>query len=292
MSSTALAFHQAPVALALPASVPAPVRAAATALQAGPPVATLSTDELGDQLVVLLPAVALLLGHSKTLVKSADIDAMADAVAEMIHRRFARLNLVEIGQALRRGASGEWPRAENDVLLVSLPHVTHWLSCYCQQARAEAQLVLQSAALALPAPAPPQIDYVGSVVNYVGLAAAGELPAGFELDMGNVLYAWLKAVGALNGFRTSEQYAQMQQEETDRLLAVQLPESGAERREYTSFVNALAAQGQLPDAHPLSRSVVNACKKRVLREWLEHHAAAGTDMPAHLSHFLNTTHGH
>jgi hypothetical protein len=277
MSSTALALHQPP-ALVLPASVPAPIRAAAEALQAGPPVATLSTDELGDHLVVLLPALALLLGHSKTLTKSADIDALADAVAEMIHRRFARLNLVEIGQALRRGASGEWPRGEHDVLLVSLPHVTHWLSCYCREGRAEAQLALQTAQLALPAPAPPQIDYVGSVGNYLALAAADELPVGFELDTGNLLYTWLKRLGALNGFRTAAQYADMQAEEADRLLSTTIPASGTERREYTTFLNALATQGALPDAHPLSRSVVNACKKRVLREWLEHHAQAGTNI--------------
>jgi hypothetical protein len=270
MSSTALALPQ-PVALALPASVPAPIRAAAEALQAGPPVSLLSTPELGDHLVVALPAMALLLGHSKTLVKSADIEAMADAVAEMIHRRFARLNLVEIGLALRRGASGEWPRSEGDVLLVSLPHVTHWLSCYCKEARAEAQLAVQAAAPKAVLPAP-RIDYVGLVANYVALARAGELPLGFELDMGNLLYTWLKEVGAFTGFRTGEQYAQMRQEETDRLLAVTLPESGADRREYTSFVNALGASGELPESHPLSRSVVNACKKRVLREWLEYAA--------------------
>lgn len=271
----------------LPASVPAAVREAATALKAGHPVAELTTAELGDSLVVMLPATALLLGHSRTLTNSADVDALADAVAELIHRRFARLNLAEIGQALRRGASGEWPRHADDVLLVSLPHVAHWLDCYCRLARTEAQLALgQAQSLALPAPLPPQIDYVGSVVDFVALARAQALPVGFELDMGNVLYTWLKGIGALNGFRTPAEYVEMQGQEADRLLSTAVPASGSERREYTSFVNALRLDGQLPDAHPLSRSVVNACKKRVLREWLEHHAAAGTDMPTHLSQFL------
>jgi len=274
--STDLTFYTVAPAH-LPPSVPAPVRTAALLLSAGEPVSTLSTDELGDMLVSAIPGVAFLLGHSRQFVKQDDIDMMAEAVAEMVHRRFARLNWAEISHALRRGASGEWPRSEDDVLLVSLPHITHWLTCYCKEARAEAQLALQAAAPVAALPAL-RIDYVGSVINYVELVRAGELPTGFELDMGNVLYTWLKKVGAFTDFRTAEQYATMRQEETDRLLAVKLPESGAARREYTSFVNALGALGELPDSHPLSRSVVNACKKRVLREWLEHHSKAGTDI--------------
>jgi hypothetical protein len=266
----------------LPASVPAQVRAAALALtEGGAPVSQLSTDELGDLLVTALPGLAFLLGHRQQFTKSADIDAMADAVAEVIHRRFGRLNWGEISQALRRGVTGEWPLKENDVLLVSLPHITHWLDCYCREARAEAQLALQ--ALPAPKPTPPQIDYVGSVENYVALARAGELPTGFELDLGNVLYSWLKEVGAFTGFRTSEQYAQMQAEEAERLLSKTIPAKGAERREYTTFLNALADQGELPESHPLSRSVVNACKKRVLREWLEYFAEGEWDLAGFLA---------
>ncbi|MGI4736464.1 MAG: hypothetical protein ACRYG7_14915 [Janthinobacterium lividum] len=72
------------------------------------------------------------------------------------------------------------------------------------------------------------------------------------------------------------------------MLSTTLPASGAERREYTSFLHVLTTQGQLPDAHPLSRSVVNACKKRVLREWLEHHATAGTNLVDFLTERLTT----
>jgi hypothetical protein len=266
--------------------VPAPVRAAALLLTAGEPVSTLTTDELGDMLVAAIPGIAFLLGHSRQYLEGNDIDAMAEAVAEMVHRRFARLNWAEISHALRRGASGEWPRSENDVLLVSLPHITHWLTCYCKEARAEAQLALQAATPVAQLPAP-RIDYVGSVIYYVTLAKAGALPSDYELDFGNVLYTWLKEAGAFNGFRTGEQYKQMQQEETDRLLAVKLPESGAQRREYTSFINALQDSGELPDSHPLSRSVVNACKKRLLREWLWHHAKAGTNIVDFLTERLS-----
>lgn len=267
----------APASAALPANLPASLAPAVLAHLADQlPVREHDYTDLVPFIGDLLNGAALLLGHRNALADIEDLDLMANGVASMIQRRFASFKPAELSEAFQRGASGEYCQP-GEVLFVSLPIIASWLEGYQRTARAAAVALLsqQAQPKALLAP---RIDYLGSVLDYVALAKVGELPTGFELDMGNVLYAWLKQAGAFNGFRTAEQYAQMQQQETDRLLAVKLPESGAARREYTSFINALADQGELPDAHPLSRSVVNACKKRLLREWLQHHAKAGTDI--------------
>jgi hypothetical protein len=274
--STSLTLSPASALLAT--SVPASLAPAVLAYLADQqPVRELSFTELVPLIGDLLNGAALLMGHRNALADVDDLDLMATGVAALIQRRFGSLKPAELSEAFQRGASGEYLTDPKELHQVALPCIAKWLDGYQARARAQVVAAAQQAAQPLALPAP-RIDYVGSVVNYVALAKAGELPAGFDLDIGNVLYTWLKEAGALNGFRTPEQYAQMQQQETDQLLAVKLPESGAERREYTSFIKALRASGELPDAHPLSRSVVNACKKRLLREWLEHHANAGTNI--------------
>jgi len=274
--STSLTLSGAPALL--PATLPASLAPAALAYLADQlSVRELPITDLIPLIGDLLNGAALLMGHRNALADVDDLDLMANGVAAMVQRRFGSLKPAELSEAFQRGASGEYLSEPGEFNQVALPCVAKWLEGYQTKARAQVVATMQQATQrpALPAP---RIDYVGSVQNYLALAKAGELPTGFDLDLGNVLYTWLKEASAFNGFRTAEQYAEMRQQETDCLLAVQLPESGAARREYTTFVSALVATGELPESHPLSRSVVNACKKRLLREWLEHHAQAGTDI--------------
>lgn len=282
------------VALIPPASLPslltqlpASLNTAAVAYLADEPtVRQLPHHELIPLVGDLLNGAALLMGHKNALAELDDLDLMASGVVGLLLRRFGSLKASELSEAFQRGASGEYLSSPDEFHQLALPCVAKWLEGYQTKARAQVVASLQKATQPLALPAP-RIDYVGSVENYLALAKAGELPTGFELDLGNVLYSWLKEASAFNGFRSAEQYAQMRQQETDHLLTGKIPESGAERREYTSFVNALAADGRLPDAHPLSRSVVNACKKRLLREWLEHHAQAGTNIVDFLTQRLS-----
>jgi len=274
--STALIYP----ASAQVAVVPPSQSAAVAAYQADQDTAReLPLNELIPIVGDLLNGAALLMGHKNALADLDDLDLMAQGIAVMIRRRFGSFKPAELSEAFQRGASGEY-RKEGDLFTVALPTVAGWLSAYQTKARAAVVLASQAPHLALPAP---RIDYVGSVLDLVVLARAGQLPAGFDLDFGNVLYTWLKASGALTGFRTADQYSQMRAEETDRLLARTVPASGPERLELRTFTAALEAEGKLPESHPLSRSVVNACKKRVLREWLEYFAQGEYDVAGFLA---------
>lgn len=277
--STALLHSASTQGLAV---VPPSLSAATVAYQADQePVRQLPINELIPVVGDLLNGAALLMGHKNALAEFDDLELMAQGIAVMIQRRFGSFKPAELSEAFQRGASGEY-RTPGDILTVAMPTVASWLEAYQTKARAAVVAAAQQPASQLALPGP-RIDYVGSLQDLVALAKAKQLPTGFDLDLGNVLYTWLKESGALTGFRTADQYSQMRAEETDRLLARTVPTTGTERLEYRTFTAALEAEGKLPDAHPLSRSVVNACKKRVLREWLHYVARWELDLADYLA---------
>ncbi len=267
-----------------PASLlPTPTQRATELLQAAEPQArALEETELIDALIDPLLGAATLLGHRNTLTDKDDVLLLAQGVAKMVQRRFPAFNLAEIREAMLRGASGDYKTGQpGEILLVSLPAVADWLTGYQKAARAAAVLASQPAPLLVAGPA---TDYAAEVAALVAQARATKLPGGLELDMGNVLYDWLKSIGAFTSWRPHDYYLDLRAQEADRVLeaarADRLSSSG--RLQYNTFLAALNLGG-LPDDHPLSRSVLNACRKRVLREWLMQHASEDTDMPALLA---------
>jgi hypothetical protein len=279
---------------ALTASVPTPPRPAVAVQQAlailapdSPQrAAKLSAEELGNELLEPISGVAFLLGHSKQLLdeQGLDLNLLADAVAEMVKHRFPSLTLPEIGLAWRRGASGAY--AEPGVLdLVSLPTLARWLERYTAGERKQALALREKETTSWALP-PPQRDKAAEVVALVELAHAGQLPASDELDFGNVLYDWLDNLAAFGGFRTREQYEELWVEETENMIRGARPNGGEERRQHAAFLDALG-RSEWPAHHPLARSVTNAFKKRVLREWLLDLAAECPDVPALLAHLQN-----
>lgn len=281
MNQQALARLDSPAAL-----LPTPAQRAAELLAAHEPQArALSELELIDALIDPLLGAAALLGHRNTLAHEDDLTLLCQGVAKLIQRRYPAFNLAEIREAILRGASGDYKTGRPDeVLLVSLPQIGDWLAGYQRVARAAA--VLDAPKPEPPALPAPRIDYVGSVVDLVNLAHAGKLPAYTDerFDFGNLAYDWLKGIGAFTGWRPADYYADMQAEEAE-LVAVRAQDDRTTytgRQAYNTFMAALT-QGRLPDSHPLSNSVVNRCRKRVLREWLLEQAANDTDVAALLT---------
>lgn len=261
-----------------------PTQRAAELLQAAEPQArALPEADLADQLMEPLLGAAALLGHRNTLAHEDDLLLLAQGVAKMVQRRFAAFNLAEIREAILRGASGDYKTGQpGEILLVSLPAVAEWLAGYQKAARAAAVEAARPIPKQLPAA---RIDYAGSVLDLVAQANAGKLPpyTDDQFDFGNLAYDWLKALGAFAGWRTGEQWADMQAEEAEAVAieAQQHRDTYAGRQAYNIFLSALA-KGVLPD-HPLSKSALNRCRKRVLREWLLEQAANETDVAALLA---------
>jgi hypothetical protein len=261
------------------ADATAPAKALAARQADSLPLAQLSPVDVGKAFARLLSRTALLLGH-KTWQDEAELFVLASSCAETMQRRFPGFKWEEVDEAMKRGASGEYKQDPKDVLYLSLPTVASWLEAYQRTARAFAVAAV-TAASQLPAPPPPEVEYEMSVLDLIHLGRRGALPQGYELDLGNQIYEWLKGIGAFTNWRPAEYYVEMRGEETDKLLAEQKSTKGAERIEYNTFLAALG-QGHLPEGHPLSRSVLNACKKRVLREWLMEHVENDTDIVPHL----------
>jgi len=267
---------------ALPASIaPAAEAYAANEL----PVGMQSLADVGKLFNRLLSRAALLLGH-KTWQDEAELFALASACAALMHRKFAGLKPAEIALAIDKGAAGEYKAKAEDVVYVQLPAITSWLYAYQTTARHEAIKALRKAeesdVLALPAPVR---DYAAEVVQLVTLADAGGLPPAPELDFGNVLYDWLKAIGAFrDGYwpAGTPDYGSIRVEETDALLSEPPSADVLERRRRAGFLDMLLT-GQWPEGHPLARTVANACKKRVLREWAIQYAAEEADAAAILA---------
>jgi hypothetical protein len=205
----------------------------------------------------------------------------------MLQRDFPALKLIEVAAALRQGCSGKW-KAEKEVMLCSLPQIASWLRSYQLSQRAPALKVLQAAAerqLQLP---PPDLSagypqQVAELAAWASDNATPEHPAGRfpePLDQGNILYDWLKMVGAFDGFKTKEQYTLMLRKEA--LIRSKQPPGGLEEYRYgRAFKDHLRA-GKWPENHPFADSIVNACRKRLLKEWMYYHLGRGTDIVQHL----------
>lgn len=266
----------------LPALPPA-VAAAAQAYQADElPVSKLAVNEVGKLFARLLSRSALLLGH-KSWQDEDELFVLAASCAEMVQRRFPAYKPAEIDMALRRGASGEFRLKPDEVVYVGLQTVADWLAAYQVKARAEVVKQLQKAHEAesqklLPEGHTDRVEWrVKMLMGHYQQAKDGHLPAGFDLDPGNALYDWVKALGLLRNFRTPEEYEQMRLEEADNVLADIDMARREERQRATSFAVALDAN-RWPAEHPLARSVVNACKKRILREWLMERVMEDADL--------------
>lgn len=266
---------------ATPAPLPPAVAAAVAAFTADTP--TVGQTPLADlipQIGDLLNGAAVLLAHKNALDNLPDLEFMATAVAKLVQFRFAGFKFAELSEAVQRGAGGQYKADAGEVLYLSLPNVSNWLYAYQTTARHQAIKALrvaeEAATLALSAPSR---DHAAEVAALVRLAGHGALPPAPELDFGNVLYDWLKAHGALQaGYWPAEvpDYAAIRAEETDALLAEPVPADKFERRGRTGFLNELLA-GNWPAGHPLAKTVANACKKRVLREWAMQYAAEEVD---------------
>lgn len=252
-----------------------------------PAARSMATDDLIDQLLEPLQVVPFLLGHRKTLIDGTDLLVLATAVAEMIQRDFPALRVPEICAALRRGCAGEWQKP-GTIAQCSLPCLTGWLRAYSTGTRAQALHALQGIAehrqqLSLPAPA---INYPKEVAELAAWAsdnATPEHPAGRfpePLDQGNVLYKWLRSVGAFNGFKTAEQYERMWRKES--LQRAQQPPDGLEAYRHGRRFWELLRAGKWHAEHPFADSVANRCRKRLLKEWILYHLGAGTNIEQHL----------
>jgi hypothetical protein len=248
-------------------------------------VGALPVEDVTKLFNQLLSRAALLLGH-KTWQDGAELYVLARSCAELVHRKFRGLKPAEIALAMDRGAAGEYKAKAEDVVYVQLPAITAWLYAYQTTARHDAIKALRQAdeaqQLLLP---PPVRDYAAEVVELVRLAAAGSLPPAHALDFANVLYDWLKTLGALHpGYWPVDvpDYDAIRIEEADVLLTAPAPKDKHERRQLSSFLDVLVT-GHWPANHPLSRTVANACKKRVLREWVLQYAAEEIDTAAILS---------
>jgi len=263
---------------ATPQLAPAVAEALAAARADELPVGKLTLSEVGRSFNQWISRMSFALGYSRTMLVGSDLFEMAAECAKMVQRNFPAFKLSEVDLAMRYGGAGEYRRDPDKPVLVAVDTIAYWLRCYRDSARLEAlaaaQRLAEAAAPQLP---PPRVDYIGSVVDMVEQARETCLPVGYELDLGNQVYDWLKSIGAFTGWRPADYYADMRAEETDKLLAEHKTSKGAERIEYNTFLAALNL-GKLPEGHPLSRSVVNACKKRVLREWLMQQAADDTDV--------------
>ncbi|MDF7809943.1 hypothetical protein [Hymenobacter sp. YC55] len=261
-----------------------------------PAVSRMATTDLIEDLFEPLSMVPFLLGHSNTLLSGKDLLVLSTAVAEMVQRDFPALKLMEISAALRQGCSGKW-KGEKDILQCSLPQIAGWLRSYQLSQRAPALKVLQACAeqrLQLP---PPDLSagfprQVAELAAWASGNATPEHPIAFfpePLDQGNVLYNWLKKVGAFNGFKTPAQYVDMRRKEAI-LRAQRPPQSMDDYRHGRSFWDLLRA-GKWPENHPFADSVVNACRKRLLRDWIKYHLSIGTDIEQHL-HQLRDNYRH
>jgi hypothetical protein len=254
------------------------------------PVKQLATADLIDDLLEPVALVPFLLGHSQTLLGGDDLLAMATAVAEMVQRDFPGLTLAELCAAMRRGCSGEW-RKPDERLLASLPTIRSWCAAYSQGSRAQALRALQRAdehrqLLSLPVP-DVQADYPARVAELVATArAAGRQPVpeprggqrpgpgAYQLpakyDDGGLLFRWLRHIGAISPYYGG-QFRIMVKE--GLLIGRELPRTPSHR----SFAQLLRT-GAVPGSHPLAAHWRTNCQKRQLRQWLLHHAAAGTDL--------------
>ena len=282
--STALALH---VSAPLPA-VLAPVAAAMDSAE--PTVGAMAVEDVTKLFNQLLSRAAMLLGH-KTWQDAAELVVLARACAELVQRRYRGLKPAEIMLAMDRGAAGEYKTKPDEVVYVQLPAVTAWLYAYQTTVRHEAIQAKRKADEAPPALQlmPARRDYVAELAGLVAKAQASKLPAASDLDFANVLYDWLKSIGALLASRwpiEPPDYEAIRAEEAAALMERPSPLDKTERRQFHTFIDILADGGKWPAGHPLAKTVGNACKKRVLREWLMQCAAEETNVPALLAPLL------
>jgi hypothetical protein len=265
-------------AAALPPGLPYSVREAALLLCGDEvqQVRQMSSLELAAELTAPIEGVPLMLGHSKTLHEDDDLEMLCKLTAEMVHRSFPGLTLAEIGLAFRRGASGEW-KQPGEVLLPTVQCFRSWLSAYQKGDRVAAVQALQKGEagreqLLLPAPDvastyPQQLVHLAAYMKQHGRA-----PEPF--DAGFLLYDWLKKLGAFVPFKTNAELYLMLRKESIKQAASAAAEQ-QQRKKIQTFGEVL--RRGFPGGHPLANSVKNACKKRLLREWIYYHNARGTN---------------
>ncbi|MCB2380402.1 hypothetical protein LGH70_22610 [Hymenobacter sp. BT635] len=243
-----------------------------------PQVRELGAEKLTYLLVEPLAGLPLLLGHTNTLTAAEDIVFLAQATAEMILMQYPAFRFPEICFALRRGASGEWKTRVEEVVLLSLPSIRHWLQSYQQQCRAAAIQLRQAAAQDVPVPNS-EVDFIAMITS---LAASVKVTGCFPhiLDPGSVLYGWLKQIGAFKGFKTPAQYVELQRKESLRISQTR-EASSAKRGQQDSFAKQL--RRGWPVDHPLAETILNNCRKRLLWEWICYHNAKGTDLHSWLT---------
>lgn len=267
--------------------LPRNAAAALVAMQADETtVGKMPLEKLIPECGKVLSGAALLLAHKNALDNIDDLRLMATEMAGLLQRKFAGLKPAELGEAIRRGAAGEYRESASEVLYLSLPNISAWLYAYQTTARHAAVKALQQSKeaelLALPRPSR---DVPAELVALMQAAADGKLPA--EIDFGGVLYDWLKDRGCFVAGWWPDgppDYNELHAEEAAAFVSGPRPAGTDARREFTRFVDLVAA-GEWPKDHPLARTVAAACRKRVLLEWIMQHSLAGSDLPALLAQF-------
>lgn len=265
-----------------PATTPAALAEIVSA-QSARKVSVLNDAELDFLLTSELQRAALRLGHKNALGDVNDALLIRDDVAELIRQRWHYLSENELRIVFRLGATGELKLKADEVVFLSVATIAEWLRRYKYTSKPAAMAHARefvAPATELPEHHPVRIAWrVQQIAAIVTMAAEGPYQ---EADPGNCLYDWLKEIRAFHGFRTAAEYEDMRAEEVEQLLAQPQSPRKEDRQQVRSFADALE-KGQWPAGHPLVRDVGNACKKRVLKEWVQDQILNETDVAEHLA---------
>lgn len=265
-----------------PATTPAPLAAIVSA-QSARKVAALNDMELDVLLTSELLRAALRMGHKNALGDDKDALLIREDVAELLREKWHYLTENEIRIVFRLGSTGELKLKPDEVVFMSVATVAEWLRRYkytTKPAAMEHARPFEAPASPLPEHHPARIAWkVTQIAEIVEAAIQG---VSEHHDPGNCLYDWLKEVGAFKGFRSAQEYADMKAEETERLFRAPRSPQKDERNALRTFADALE-MGNWPADHPLARTVANACKKRVLQEWVQDQVLEQNDVRADLT---------
>lgn len=244
----------------------------------------------GCYAVVLVAIGTFLLdvGHTKT--KEEDLERTAKGITNLLLERYGYLGLGEVAVVFRQAALGDYS-ADGDVLYLSVSNAAGWLKKYRAGQRAD---VLRSVGRYQPHPLlrfadgpcchfpddhPLYLHQTGArlVAHVEHLLTPGVVYDRAAFD--RHLYEFCKRVGLFAAFWSSEEYAAVLREETDRIHAQGNPSAGGyvaswdEKGAWKTFDDGYQ-RDELPEHNRHTQRVLHACRERLLREYLTQEAAA------------------
>jgi len=227
--------------------------------------------------------VLFLLGHKKQWDNDADQSLFALQVAQELQRTNPTLKVEEIELAWKRGAAGLYKNRPDEVVLVNYPNLCEWVRKYAAEARKEALVALadqrrqeEEAAEAARRPTQATIDAanVATLVDLLQRHRQDEEVFGPEATVGHYLFGWLEELGLL--VLSNAEKARAYKEQREAMLH-ELAEKGvthplrpngqAERRQYTAFVDAVAAGLATLAGNTYEAEVRLRCRNAALWEW-------------------------